>query len=161
MVQKLASQGGINALKVLVSAGSGSLGSNSSALVTGVNAAGQSCWTVVAAGGALGGQFRCGGQLGQEPGEPADLKILRVGCEMSGSAGTTTASSASCIGFVGSTVATVNATLADGSTQPISLTNGAFAYAATSGDTVPTGFTALDANGNTVGHQDVSASNGG
>jgi len=160
LVHQFATRGGVGSLKVLVSAGPGSAGSNSSAVIVGKNSAGQSCWTVVAAGGGVGGEFRCGTQVGQEPGEPADQQVLRVGCQTSGSAGSTTADSASCIGFVGSNVATVSATLSDGSTQQMNLANGAFAYAASTSDKLPTGFTASDASGQTVGHQDVSLSSG-
>jgi hypothetical protein len=160
LVQHFAAQDGVGALKVLVSAGPGSAGSNSSAVIVGRNSAGQSCWTVVGAGGAVGGMFRCGTQVGDEPGEPADQAVLRVGCETSGSAGSTAAESASCIGFVGPTVAAVVATLADGSTQSMSVAGGAFAYAASTNDKLPTAFVASDASGQTVGRQAVSLANG-
>jgi hypothetical protein len=160
LVQAFATQDNVGSLKVLVSAGPGTLGSNSSAVIIGVNGAGQNCWTVVAGGGGAGAGFRCGGELGQEPGESADRQVLRVGCQTSGSAGSTTADSASCIGFVGSTVSSVNAMLSDGSTQSMTLTDGAFAYAASTSDKLPTGFTASDASGQTVGHQEVSLSSG-
>lgn len=156
VVQRFASQGGVTGLKVLVSAGPGSSGTNSSAVIVGTNSAGQSCWTVVGDGGAVGGPFRCGGQVGQEAGEPADQQILRVGCETSGGADSTSADSVSCIGFVGSTVATVDAKLADGSTQSISVTDGAFAYSASTSDKLPTSFTASGANGQVVGQQSIS-----
>lgn len=160
LVQQLASEGSVGSLKVLVSAGPASLGSNSSAVIVGVNSAGQSCWTVVGGGGETGGGFRCGTQVGQEGGEPADQQVLRVGCETSGSAGSTTADSASCIGFVGSNVAIVDAKLSDGSTQAMTLIDGAFAYAAGTSGKLPTAFTASDASGQVVGQQDVSLSSG-
>jgi hypothetical protein len=159
LVQQLAAQSSVGSLKVLVSAGPGTPGSNSSAVILGMNNAGQSCWTVVNAGGGIGAPFRCGGQIGQEAGEPADLQTLRVGCATSGTASETSADSASCIGFVGSNVATVTATLSDGSTQTMTLTDGAFAYAASTSGKLPTSFTAADAGGQ-LGRQDVTLASG-
>lgn len=157
LVQQLATAGGVTGLEVLVSAGPGSVGSNSSAVIVGTDTAGQRCWTAVGSGGGVGGPFRCGTQPGEEPGATA-VQQLRVGCQTSGSVGSATASSVSCIGFVGSNVSAVNATLSDGSTQQMTLTDGAFAYAASSADKLPTTFTASDASGQTVSQRAVSLS---
>jgi hypothetical protein len=66
----------------------------------------------------------------------------------------------SCIGFVGANVASADVKLVDGSTQPLAVTDGAFAYAASVQDKLPTSFVAYDATGEIVGQQDISLSYG-
>lgn len=155
-VQHFSAADSVGNLAVLVSAGSGA---NGLAVITGTNAAGSSCWTLVQFGGAVGSDFRCGTQVGSDVGNPSDSE-LRVACQTSGGSGSSTADSAGCVGFVGSNVATVNATLSDGSTQQMNLSDGAFAYAASTGGKLPTSFTASGASGQAVDHQAVSLSSG-
>lgn len=137
---------------MLVSAGSGF---DSSAVIVGTDRSGQVCWTVVAALGSAGGAFRCGTRPGVEQGEPAAARTFRVGCGTSGSAKSTTADAASCIGFVGSSVVKVKARLTDGSTRVLPVTEGAFAYAGEGSDQLPASFSAFDASGQEVGHQAI------
>lgn len=157
VVRQFAAAQGIQDLRVLVSAGSGT---NGSAVIVGSNRSGEECWTVVAALGAAGGAFRCGTSPGVEQGEPAAQRTFRVGCETSGRAGSASADAGSCIGFVGPSVARVEATLVDGSTSTLPLTEGAFAYAGQSRDTLPVSFSAYSEGGQEVGHQDIVLASG-
>ena len=155
-VQHFSAADSVDNLAVLVSAGSAA---NGLAVVTGANEAGETCWTLVQLGGAIGSDFRCGTPVGSDVGNPNNTE-LRVVCQTSGGSASSTADAAGCLGFVASTVASVSATLGDGSTQQMNLTDGAFAYAASTSDELPTSFTAFDANGQAVGHEDVSLSSG-
>jgi hypothetical protein len=110
---------------------------------------------VVAALGGVGSAFTCGTPPGVEQGEPAAVRIFRVGCETSGSAKSTSAKAASCIGFVAASVVKVEARLTDGSTRVLPVTQGAFAYAGKGSDQLPASFSAYDASGQEVGHQDI------
>jgi hypothetical protein len=154
LVQQLASNNGVQDLKVLISADSGQPG-NSSAVIVGTNGAGQSCWTVVGGGGGIGSPFRCGSQPGHDQGEPADQEVLRAGCDTSGGRGSATADAASCIGFVGSNVATVEVNLTGGSSHTLTVTDGAFAYAADTSGLLPTSFVAYGASGQVLARQDI------
>jgi hypothetical protein len=156
-VRQFAASQGIGDLRVLVSAGGGF---QSSAVIVGTNHSGDGCWTVVAAHGAAGGAFRCGSLPGVEQGEPPAQRIFRVGCGTSGRAGSATADAASCIGFVGPTVASVKAQLVDGSIVTLRVTEGAFAYAGRKHDTLPASFSAYDTNGHEIGHQAVILASG-
>lgn len=155
-VQRLATQAGVTSPQVLVSAGTGT---DSSAVVIGADASGHSCWSISSSLGASATPFTCGGRVGEEAGEPAGLDVLNVGCETSGSAGTS-ANAGSCVGFVGTSVVNVVVTLADGSTQSISPTDGAFAYAANTPGQLPTSFTAYDADRDVVGQENIQLPNG-
>lgn len=159
LVKQLASSGAVQGLRVVVSADSGAPG-NSSALIAGTNATGDQCWTVVAGGGGVGGPFQCGSQVGSEPGETAAEQLLRAGCQTSGGPESTTASAASCIGFVGQNVTKIAVSLAGGSSQTLAVTDGAFAYAADSPDLLPVAFVAYGSDGSVLARQDVSLSGG-
>ena len=157
IVRRFASAQGIRDLRVLVSAGSGA---NSSAVIVGRNRTGVGCWTVVAGLGAAGGAFRCGTPPGVERGEPAAARTFRVGCKTSGRAGSATADAGSCIGFVGSRVARVEAKLVNGMVRSVPTTEGAFAYAGGRPQQLPVAFTAFDASGREVGHQGIVLASG-
>ena len=152
MLEQFAQTAGINNLSVLVSAGSGE---TSSAVIVGTNGAGQSCWTIMFAGGGAGGPFRCGSKPGQDPGEPADQEVLRIVCETTGSAGSDSAESASCIGFADSAIATVRVNLADGSSREVNVQNGVFAYQADSSGTLPQTIIGNDSSGQAVAQRAV------
>lgn len=157
LVRQFAAVQDIQGLRVLVSAGSGT---NSSAVIVGTDLSGEECWTVVAALGEAGGGFRCGTSPGVEQGEPAALRTFRVGCQTSGRAGAGSADAASCIGFVGPSVAKVEAKLVDGSTSALPVTEGAFAYAGPTRDALPVSFSAYSAGGQEVGRQDIVLASG-
>lgn len=152
VVRTFVAQAGIQGPHILVSAGSGT---DSSAVIVGTNAAGQSCWTISVGQGEGGGPFRCGSAPGSEPGETAAQQVLNVACQTSGAAGSATADAGSCIGFVGENVASVNAKLAEGAIQPLTLTDGAFAYGSSVAGELPTSFVAYDASGQVVARQDI------
>lgn len=152
MVQNLAQGEGISNVGVLASAG---IGANSSAVIVGSNNAGDSCWTVLFAMGAAGGPFRCGSQPGDDPGESADQQVLRVSCEASGSSGSTTPDSASCIGFANATIATVQVKLMNGSSASVPVTQGAFAFQADTPGTLPTAVVGESSSGQAVAQRDV------
>jgi hypothetical protein len=156
-VQHFSAADSVGRLGVLVSAGSGS---NGVAVVTGADAAGERCWTIVEGGGAVGSGFRCGTAVGSGVGDPTDHSDLRVVCQTSGSSGATTADSAGCLGFVGMDVATVAVQLADGSSQKLAVTGGAFAYASDNPDKLPTSVAAYDGTGHALAHEDIVLGSG-
>lgn len=157
LISQFANSQGISQLSVLVSAGSGS---TSSAVIVGSNAAGDSCWTLAYAMGGLGGPFRCGMPLGAAPGAPDAADVVRLYCETSGDATSTTPTSASCIGFLSANAASVQVKLAGGSTQAVTVTNGAFAYQADTPGELPTAVVAYDSGGGVVAQKNVVLAQG-
>lgn len=158
-IQRFSAADSIGHLSVLVSAGNPEGGANGLAVVSGTNAAGAKCWTIVQLGGAIGSAFRCGTPIGSGVGDPSNDK-LRVVCQTSGGSGSRTADSAGCLGFVGADVASVAVELADGSSQTLPVTQGAFAYAAELGGKLPKAFTAYDGSGDVAAQESVDLASG-
>lgn len=110
--------------------------------------------------GGAGGPFRCGTRPGQDPGESAGEQTLRIVCETTGSAGSTTAESANCIGFAASNIANVRVSLVDGSSENVAVQGGAFAYQANSAGALPVSIVGDDSSGTAVAQRTVALASG-
>jgi hypothetical protein len=146
LVDQFAQQAGVLNLRTLASAGRGKA---AIAIITGTDRHGLPCWTVTAVEGHQGAPFRCGSTPAPEKGS------LWVFYGVGGAAGSSTAGYASLVGLVTPNVARVQADMVDGSTRELPLTEGAFAYASSSADNLPTSIRAFDDSGRLVGEKDI------
>jgi hypothetical protein len=149
-VADLAGQAKVGQLSVLTAAGKGD---STVAIVTGRNASGATCWTVTVLGGQAGNHFRCG----KAPEPKGEITIFP---DISGPQGSTLATSVSLVGLVRSDVASVRATLVDGSARELPLTNDTFGYAATERSLLPTAVRAYGELGEPLGEQTLELGDG-
>lgn len=151
-VAQLAKDEGVSGLSELVSAGSVD---HSVRIVTGQNASGAPCWAVAVTtgGGNYARPFSCGSA-------PTPDGAVSIFPDVSGPAGSSAATSVILVGLARGDVASVQATLLDGSKKPLSLTDGTFGYAAASAASLPTAVSAYDSAGKLLGEQTIALAGG-